>query len=186
MSTDKSHVKPVIETGPDSHRSIIKSTSVISLGTLLSRILGFLRDIILAKLLGTGLIADAFFVAQKIPNLFRDLVGEGATNAAVVPVFSEYLQKKDRKEFWQFVSVIFILGLIILSAITVIGIFLSPLIIRMMAPGFIAHPEQLDLAIKLTKLIFPYLIFIGLTAYSVGILYTFRSFTSPAFSPSLG
>ncbi len=185
MSTDKSPTAAAMLSGADSHKSIIKSTSVIALGTLLSRVLGFFRDIILAKLLGTGIIADAFFVAQKIPNLFRDLVGEGATNAAVVPVFSEYLEKKSRKEFWQFVSVIFVLGLIILTTITVIGIFLSPLIIRMMAPGFISNPRQLELAISLTKLLFPYLIFIGLTAYSMGILYTFRSFTSPAFSPCL-
>lgn len=185
MSTDKSRASSSEETGTDSHRSIIKSTSVISLGTLSSRVLGFLRDIILAKLLGTGFIADAFFVAQKIPNLFRDLVGEGATNAAVVPVLSEYKEKHDKESFWRFVSVIFILGMIILSALTLLGILLAPLIVRVMAPGFTANPEQLELTIRLTKLLFPYLIFIGLTAYSMGILYTFRSFTAPAFSPCL-
>jgi len=77
----------ISEGGPDSLRSVLKSTSILSVGTLSSRILGFVRDVILAKLLGTGFRADAFFVAFKIPNLFRDLVGEGATNAAVVPVF---------------------------------------------------------------------------------------------------
>ncbi len=174
-----------MSTNKFSPRAIIKSTSVLSLGTLSSRILGFLRDIILAKLLGTGIKADAFFVAFKIPNLFRDFVGEGATNAAVVPVFSEYYAKKDKEDFWNFVSVVLSLAFIVLSVITLLGIVFAPLIVRMIAPGFMADPEKLLLTIQLTKWMFPYLIFIGLTAYSMGILYTFRSFAVPAFSPCL-
>jgi putative peptidoglycan lipid II flippase len=150
-----------------------------------SRLLGFLRDVILAKLLGTGVRADAFFVALKIPNLCRDLVGEGAVNAAVVPVLSEYLHKKKREDFWQFVSVILTMALIILSIITILGIILAPVIVRVIAPGFMANPQKLLLAIHLTKIMFPYLIFIGLTAYCMGILFTFRSFIAPAFSPCL-
>ena len=92
MSTNKSNPK-------DSNSSIIRSTSVLSLGTLTSRVLGFCRDVLLAKILGTGISADAFFVALRIPNLFRDMVGEGATNAAVVPVFSEYLEKEQKQAF---------------------------------------------------------------------------------------
>ena len=170
---------------PDSHGSIIKSTSIISGGTLTSRVLGFARDVILAKFFGTGFQADAFFVAFKIPNLFRDFVGEGAANSAVVPVFSEYLIQKDRKEFWRFVSVILALALISLSLLTLLGILLAPYIVRLIAPGFIAQPEKLALTIQLTKIMFPYLILIGLTAYSMAVLYTFRSFTAPAFSPCL-
>ena len=186
MSTNKTHgSEDVSERDPDSLRSILKSTSLLSVGTLSSRILGFLRDVILAKLLGTGVRADAFFVAFKIPNLFRDLVGEGATNAAVVPVFSEYLHKKKKEDFWQFVSVILTIALIVLSVITIFGIILAPVIVRMIAPGFMADPQKLLLAIHLTKIMFPYLIFIGLTAYCMGILFTFRSFLVPAFSPCL-
>jgi len=186
MSTNKTHdSEDTFQKGPDSLRSILKSTSLLSAGTLSSRILGFVRDVILAKLLGTGFRADAFFVAFKIPNLFRDLVGEGATNAAVVPVFSEYLHNKDREDFWRFVSVIFTIAMIVLSVITIFGIILAPVIVRMIAPGFMANPEKLLLAIHLTKVMFPYLIFIGLTAYCMGILFTFRSFFAPAFSPCL-
>jgi putative peptidoglycan lipid II flippase len=158
---------------------------MLSVGTLASRVLGFLRDIILAKLLGTGLVADAFFVAQKIPNLFRDLVGEGATNAAVVPILAEYNGKENKKAFWEFVNVVFILALMALSIITILGIIFAPVVVRVIAPGFMANPEKLDLAIRLTKILFPYLIFIGLTAYTMGILFTFRSFATPAFSPCL-
>ena len=177
MSTNKSD-------HPDSHRSIIKSTSILSLGTLTSRILGFIRDIVLARLLGTGMKADAFFVAFRIPNLFRDFVGEGATNAAVVPVLSEYIDK-DKKALGNFISVVFVLGCIILSLLTILGILFTPWIVRVMAPGFMADPEKLALTIHLTKVMFPYMILIGFTAYSMGILFTFRRFMAPAFSPCL-
>lgn len=178
MSTDK-------YTQQDSKTGIIKSMTVISLGTLSSRILGFIRDIIIARLLGTASGADSFFVAFRIPNLFRDLVGEGATNSAFVPVFSEYEAKKDRAELWNFVSVFLILSLMALSLITLLGIIFAPVIVRVMAPGFIVEPQKLEMTVRLTRLMFPYLILIGLTAYSMGILYTFRLFTVPAFSPCL-
>ncbi len=172
-------------THKDSHRSLIRSTSILSLGTLSSRILGFIRDIIVAKLLGTGFRADAFFVASKIPNLFRDLVGEGAMNAAVVPVLSEYKEKENSKAFWEFANTLFVWALVTLSAITVLGILAAPVVVRVIAPGFMADPEKLVLTINLTRFMFPYLIFIGLTAYSMGILFAFRSFLVPAFSPCL-
>lgn len=182
MSTDK-YMPP--NTRDDSRHGIIKSTTIISSGTLSSRILGFIRDIVIAKLLGTASAADSFFVAFRIPNLFRDLVGEGATNSALVPVFSEYEAKQDKKELWQFISVFLVLSMVVLSAITLLGIVFAPVIVRLIAPGFIIEPEKLENTIWLTRLMFPYLIFIGLTAYSMGILYTFRSFVSPAFSPCL-
>lgn len=178
MSTAKSHSQ-------DSPRAILKSTSILSVGTLFSRIWGFLRDVVLAQILGTGVQADALFVALKIPNLFRDLVGEGATRSAFVPVLSEYDAKKNHEEFWKFVSVILIWAMIVLTLITVLGMIFTPMIVRALAPGFIADPAKLDLTIRLTKLTFPYLIFIGLTAYSMSILFIFRSFAVPAFSPCL-
>lgn len=169
----------------NSLKTLMKSMSVISAGTLASRILGFFRDIILAKFFGTGFRADAFFVAFRIPNLFRDLVGEGAANSAVVPVFSEYLERERKEYFWRFVSIILVLAMVVLTAITLLGILLAPIIVRVLAPGFIANSEKLTLTIQLTKIVFPYLVFIGLTAYSMAILYTFRKFTVPAFSPCL-
>lgn len=178
MSTDKNVALA-------SQRSIVKSTSIISLGTLSSRVLGFFRDMILAHMLGTGIKADTFFVALRIPNLFRDIVGEGAANAAVIPVFSEYVQKKDQHQLNQFVSTLFVLSLLLLGSIVVLGIIFSPVIIRAMAPGFINDHQKFVLAVSSTRIMFPYLVFIGLTAYSTGMLYTFRSFVVPAFSPCL-
>ena len=89
---------------PDSPRTLVKATLTLASGTMASRILGFVRDIILAKLFGTGFRAEVFFLAQRIPNLFRDMVGEGAANSAVVPVLSEYQAKNDPKEFWRLVN----------------------------------------------------------------------------------
>ncbi len=169
----------------NSPRSLVKSMSVISLGTLASRILGFVRDIILAKFLGTGFQADALFVAFRIPNLFRDFVGEGATNSAVVPVFSEHLVKEERTRFWRFVSGVLVLAVAVLAVLSVLGVLLAPIIVRLIAPGFMEYPEKLSLTVSLTRIMFPYLFFIGLTAYSMAILYTFRKFTAPAFSPCL-
>jgi len=178
MSTDKSPAS-------DSRLSIMRSTRIISLGTLSSRILGFFRDVILAKVFGTGFQADALFVAFRIPNMFRDLVGEGATNSAVVPVLTEYKETRERAEFWRFVSAVLVCALVVLSVITLCGILWAPYIIRLIAPGFMAEPEKLALTIQLTRILFPYLVFIGLTAYSMAILYTFRMFRAPAFSPCL-
>lgn len=167
------------------NKSIVKSASIISISTTASRILGFIRDIIIAKLFGTRETAQAFVVAFRIPNLLRDLVGEGATNSAVVPVFSEYLVKKEKEEFWKLVNIVLNLLFIILSVVTILGISFAPLIVRIIAPGFASDPIKLSLTIKLTRILFPYLIFIGLTAYSMGVLFTFKSFFTPSFSPCL-
>ncbi|MCC6758703.1 MAG: murein biosynthesis integral membrane protein MurJ [Candidatus Omnitrophica bacterium] len=170
---------------PHSEKSLFRSTSILAAGTLSSRILGFLRNIVLAKLFGTGFNADVFFLALRIPNLFRDLVGEGAANSAVVPVLSEYQVKGDKKDLWRLVSAISLWAMIILSAITVLGVIFAPAIVHLMAPGFAAEPAKTKLAVELTRLMFPYLILIGLTAHSMAVLATFRSFTSAAFSPCL-
>lgn len=175
MSTNKS--------GPHTHqKSILKFTSILSLGTFASRILGFIRDIIFAQMLGTAAMADAFFVAFRIPNMLRDLVGEGATNSALVPVLSEYKEKKDRQKVNEFLSVVVSWALLILGGLTILGIIFAPLIVRLIAPGFTVDEGKLQTTINLTRIMFPYLILIGLTAYSMGVLYTYGSFVIPAFS----
>jgi putative peptidoglycan lipid II flippase len=167
------------------HRSILKFTSILSLGTLTSRILGFIRDILFAKMLGTAAMADAFFVAFRIPNMLRDLVGEGATNSAIVPVLSEYKHKHSQKKVNELISVIIVWALVILGVLTLLGILLAPAIVRLIAPGFTIDPEKLETTVNLTRIMFPYLILIGFTAYSMGVLYTYHSFAVPAFSACL-
>jgi len=178
MSTDKSLTS-------QSKRQLVKSSSIISSGILFSRFLGFIRDVILANILGTGLVAEAFFVAQRIPNLLRDLVGEGAANAAIVPVLAEYQKTKTKEQWHAFVNVLLAWGTIVLSGITILGIIFSPWIVRIMAPGFVHNPAKYHLAVDLTRIMFPYLILIALTALQMGVLYTLNSFSAPAFSSSL-
>lgn len=167
------------------NKSIIKSSYLISLGTVFSRILGFIRDIVIAGLLGTSASAEAFVAAFRIPNLFRELVGEGAVNSAVVPVFSEYIVKKDKDDFLTLANIVFYLSLSVLTIIATLGIILSPLIVRLIAPGFLREPSTFSLTVNLTRIMFPYLILIGLTAYGMGILFSYKSFFAPSFAPAL-
>ncbi|MDI6758745.1 MAG: murein biosynthesis integral membrane protein MurJ [Candidatus Omnitrophota bacterium] len=168
-----------------SHHGIAKSAGIIGFATFFSRVLGFLRDIIIARLFGIYLYAQAFVIAFRIPNLFRDLVGEGASNAAFVPVFSEYAARRTREEFWELANVVLNLLLITLMLITILGIILSPVIVRLIAPGFIASPEKLIATIRLTRIIFPYILLISLAAYAAAILNTLKHFAIPSFAPCL-
>lgn len=165
--------------------SILKSASVISFATLCSRLLGFLRDILIAAFFGTGWISEAFFVAFRIPNLLRHLVGEGAANAAFVPVFCEYQIKKDEKKFWEMFANGFWIFLLILIGLTLAGILFSRPIVSLIAPGFLLDAQKFSLTVRLTRILFPYLLLIGLTAYAMGLLHTFKSFAAPAFGPCL-
>ncbi|MFH0855901.1 MAG: murein biosynthesis integral membrane protein MurJ [Candidatus Omnitrophota bacterium] len=167
------------------HYALAKSAGVIGLATFISRLLGFLRDIVIARLFGVYVYAQAFVIAFRIPNLFRDLVGEGATNAAFVPVFSEYAARHTKEEFWELANVVLNILLVILMSITVLGIIFAPVIVRLIAPGFIASPEKLSATITLNRIIFPYILLISLSAYSMGLLNSLKHFAVPAFAPCL-
>lgn len=167
------------------NKSIVKSASIIGLATLCSRLLGFIRDVVIARLFGVYVYAQAFVVAFRIPNLFRDLVGEGAANAALVPVFSEYTVKHTKEEFWELANVVLNLLLVIVMAITVLGVIFSPLIVRLIAPGFMGSPYKLATTIQLNRIIFPYILLISLAAYAMGILNSLKHFAVSAFAPCI-
>jgi putative peptidoglycan lipid II flippase len=171
--------------GPDSRKSMLKSGGIVSLGVLSSRALGFVRDVVIAQFLGTGFMAEAFFVAQRIPNLFRELVGEGAANAAIVPVLAEYSQKKSRQEWLDVINAVMAWGIIILGGMTIVGMVAAPWVVKLMAPGFASDEAKFELTVALTRIMFPYLILIALTAFQIGILYSLNSFFVPAFGPCL-
>jgi len=167
------------------NQAVARSATVISLATFASRILGFVRDVVIARLFGVYLHAQAFVIAFRIPNLFRDFIGEGASNAAVVPILSEYNLKRSKEEFWELANILLNLLVVILSAITILGIIFSPLIVRIIAPGFIASPEKLEATIRLNRIIFPYILLIGLAAYAMAVLNSLKNFTVSAFAPCL-
>ncbi|MCP5146228.1 MAG: murein biosynthesis integral membrane protein MurJ [Gammaproteobacteria bacterium] len=153
--------------------------------TLLSRVLGLVRDIIIATVFGASMAADAFVVAFRIPNLFRRLFAEGAFSQAFVPVLAEYREQRSQAEMQGLVAATAgVLG-VALTAFTVIGVLASPLFIYLFAPGFAKEPGKLELASELLQITFPYLAFISLTAFAGGVLNTFRKFAVPAFTPVL-
>lgn len=165
--------------------NLLKALAAISSMTLVSRILGFIRDAVIARVFGAGLATDAFFVAFKIPNLLRRLFAEGAFSQAFVPILAEYKHKRGAEETRLLVDhVAATLGLV-LFVVTLIGIIAAPLIIYVSAPGFAATPEKFDLTIALLRVTFPYILFISLTSLAGGILNTYSRFSVPAFTPVL-
>src|SRR2546422_736554 len=164
---------------------VIEAAGVIGFATLLSRIFGFARDMVLARLFGAGLAADAFFVAYRIPNLLRELFAEGSMSAAFIPVFSEYLTKRTKRDAWELASAAFTTLLTVLIGVCLLGILAAPWIVKLIAPGFSDNPEREALTTMLTRIMFPYLLCIGLAALAMGVLNSVRSFAAPAFSPVL-
>lgn len=165
-------------------KALIKSTGVIGFATATSRVLGFVRDIVIARFFGTAVYAQAFVIAFRIPNLLRDLVGEGAMNAAFVPVLTDELTKNGKKDFLRLAQVIFNILFWVLALLTVLGVILSPLIVRLIAPGFIADKAKFDVTVTLTRLLFPFLLLVGLWAYAMGVLNSLKIFAAPAFGPA--
>ena len=167
------------------NKALIRSTRVIGSATLASRILGFIRDVLIAKLFGTGMRAQAFVVAFRIPNLLRQIVGEGGTNSAVVPVLSRLKAQGREEEFWQAASCLLNISIIVLSGLVLLGELFAPYIVRVVAPGFIHQPTKLYLTIRLTRWLFPYILLIGLAAYAMAVLNSLKHFALSALAPCM-
>ncbi len=163
-------------------KQILKSASIISLVTIFSRILGYVRDQRLTLLLGTTLAADSFVLAYRIPNLFRRLVGEGAMTASFIPVFTGYMAEKSKEEVWDFAHRLFWTLALVLAVITVLGIVFSPAVIHTFTASN-GGTIRWDEAVYLNRIIFPYIFFIGLAALAMAILNCFHIFGLPAATP---
>ena len=164
---------------------IAKAAGVVGLATLGSRIMGYIRDMVMSWAFGTGLAADAFYVAYRIPNLLRELLAEGSMSAAFIPVFTETLTKESRESAHDLANAVFARLLIILVVLTGLGILFAPYIVKIVAWGWAykAEHDKYVLAVMLTRIMSPYLLFIGLTALAMGMLNSLRSFLMPALSP---
>jgi putative peptidoglycan lipid II flippase len=163
-------------------RTILKSTSVVGLTTLISRITGLLRDMVYSQAFGAGAVMDAFLVAFKIPNFLRRLFAEGSFSQAFVPVVSEYKVQRTPEEVRELVDgVAGTLG-VVLIVVTLIGVVAAPLIILGFAPGFTQTEGKFDLAVDMLRWTFPYLFFISLTALFSGVLNSYGKFALPAFT----
>ncbi len=167
--------------------SLFRSLSTVGLFTLSSRILGFVRDLVLAQIFGANAMTDAFFVAFKIPNFLRRLFAEGAFATAFVPVLTEYKERGDLRELRGFIDhVAGTLGLVLL-VISALGVLAAPVVVSLFAFGWVMgeQEEKLGLAAEMLRLTFPYLFFISLTAFAGGIMNAWNRFAVPAFTPVL-
>jgi putative peptidoglycan lipid II flippase len=165
--------------------NLLKALAAVSSMTLLSRILGFVRDTVVARAFGAGLATDAFFVAFKIPNLLRRLFAEGAFAQAFVPILAEYKNRRGEADTRLLVDHVSALLALALAAVTLTGIAAAPLIVYVSAPGFAATPEKFALTIELLRITFPYIFFISLVSLAGGILNTYSRFSVPALTPAL-
>ena len=165
------------------NRQVTRAAGIIGIATLASRVLGFVRDMILAWFFGAGKLSDAFFVAFRIPNLLRRLLAEGTLTMAFVPVFAEYLEKDGRAEAFRMARSAVRALTVVATIVTVAGVAGAPLLVYGIAPGFTG--EAYDLTVLLTRIMFPYIFFICLVALAMGILNTLGHFAAPAFAPVL-
>jgi putative peptidoglycan lipid II flippase len=169
----------------DETQTVVRAAGLIGAATFSSRILGFIRDMVLARLFGATPAADAFFVAYRVPNLLRELFAEGSMSSAFIPVFTEYHQRRGKTDAWELASAVFTTLLTILTGLTLLGLVAAPAIVWLLAPGFHDHPDKLAMTTWLTRVMFPYLLFISLAALAMGVLNSVRAFAAPAFSPVL-
>ena len=163
--------------------NLFKSIATFGGFTLLSRLTGFLRDMVLANFLGAGMVADAFFVSFKLPNLFRSLFAEGAFTTAFVPMLSHKLVSEDKQSALLFAArAISVLAFFLTIFVLLFEIFM-PYIVPVLAPGFAGDAGKLDLAVELSRITFPFLLFISIVSFQSGILNSFNKFAAPAAAP---
>ncbi|MFN6960848.1 MAG: murein biosynthesis integral membrane protein MurJ [Rhodocyclaceae bacterium] len=165
--------------------NLLRTLATVSSLTLASRILGFVRDFVIARAFGAGMFTDAFFVAFRLPNLLRRLFAEGAFSQAFVPLLAEYRHQRGAAETKALVDRVATLLFLVVLLVAVLGIVGAPLLIYVCAPGFAAETDKFALTVALTRITFPYILFMALVALSAGILNTWNRFALPAFTPVL-
>ncbi|WP_257255219.1 MULTISPECIES: murein biosynthesis integral membrane protein MurJ [unclassified Endozoicomonas] len=185
MSIENLSESPQKSEDEDKTPGLLRSSVVVGMMTMLSRVLGLARDVVIAGYFGSTSSADAFFVAFKIPNFLRRLFAEGAFSQAFVPVLSEYRSKRSFEEVRYLLSRVSGTLTVLLLLVTLVCMLASPLLIRLFAPGFVDYPEKLLLAEEMLRITFPYLLLISLTALAGSILNSYNRFAVPAFTPVL-
>lgn len=163
--------------------NLLKVLAGVGSMTFLSRILGFVRDTLIARMFGAGLATDAFFVAFKIPNLLRRISAEGAFSQAFVPILSEYKAKRTQAETHALINHVSSLMGIFLVIVTILGMLAAPLIVGVTAPGFVKDATKFQLTVELLRITFPYIFFVSMVSLAGGVLNTYSKFQVPAFTP---
>ncbi len=155
----------------------------ISLSTLLSKIIGFIRDIVVANIFGINVETDSFYTAFRLPNMLRKIFAEGAFSYVFIPILSEYKQKHSKKKINELISTVYFLLLTVLIIITILGIIFSPQIIKIISPGFLKNKNKFQLTVNILKITFPYIILISLSSFLTSILNIWNIFIPPTFTP---
>jgi putative peptidoglycan lipid II flippase len=168
-----------------SERQVVGALGSIGAATLASRVLGFVRDMVVALSFGAGPVTDAFFVAFRIPNILRRLLAEGALSTAVVPIFTEYTVTRSPTELVRMLRAVLAAALLVLGLTTLAGIAAAPWVVTFIAPGFADDPAQRTLTVLLTRVMFPYLLLVGLAAYAMGVLNSQGKFFAAALGPAV-
>ncbi len=163
--------------------NLLNALAKVGSMTFISRILGFVRDTLIARIFGAGMLTDAFFVAFKIPNLLRRISAEGAFSQAFVPILAEYKNQRTHDETHALINHVATLLALFLVAITIIGMLAAPWVVQISAPGFAADKAKFDLTVELLRITFPYIFFISLVSLAGGVLNTYGNFSVPAFTP---
>ena len=163
--------------------NLLNALAKVGSMTFISRILGFVRDTLIARVFGAGMITDAFIVAFKIPNLLRRISAEGAFSQAFVPILAEYKSQRTFDETHSLINRVATWLGIILMGVTILGMLAAPWIVALIAPGFKAEPDKMQLTIELLRITFPYIFFISLVSMAGGVLNTYNKFGIPAFTP---
>lgn len=169
----------------DDRRKVAGAAGRISAATFISRILGYVRDVIFGSLFGTGLVMDAYLVAFRIPNLFREIFAEGSMSAAFVPVLTETQERQGEQESRTLVRITFTFIFTFVGGLCIAGIFFAPSIVSAIAPGFLENPEKFRTTVLLTRIMFPFLLFVSLAAMIMGSLNTKGVFFVPALAPAV-
>jgi putative peptidoglycan lipid II flippase len=162
--------------------SVFRSAGIVSFAVLLSRITGLVREMVMARLFGAGMAYDAFVLAFRIPNLTRDLFAEGALSSAFIPKFTEYLTTRSREEAARLASLVASALVVIVGAICALGVMFAPQLVGLLASGFHAVPGKFELAVQLTRIMFPFLLLVALAAQAMGVLNACNQFAVPALS----
>lgn len=167
------------------HRGVVSAVGSIGAATLASRVLGYVRDMVVAHAFGAGPVTDAFFVAFRIPNLLRRLLAEGALSTAVIPVFTETLTQGGPGAFHRLARAVTGAAIVVLCVVSALGALLAPQVVAVMAPGWRTDSGLFDLAVTLTRVMFPYLLLVGLAALAMGALNAYHRFFTAALGPAV-
>ncbi|MBI1898275.1 MAG: murein biosynthesis integral membrane protein MurJ [Acidobacteria bacterium] len=167
---------------PERPDSVVRSAGIVSMAVGASRITGLVREVVMAALFGAGQVYDAFLLGFRIPNLTRDLFAEGALSSAFVPVFTEYLSKKSKEEAAALANLVATAVVAIVGSLCVLGVIFSPQLVWLLAPGFLQVPGKFELAVLMTRIMFPFLLLVALAAQAMGILNACNQFGVPAMA----